>query len=203
MYGTSISECPRFNPKAFEALRKKRRLSRQALGERINETRQTLYRWGTGERLPRARALRAVAHVLRVRPDELLHPVSGEPTLADLRMNRGLTVAELAVRCGINVSRLLHWEVAGRLGSPKERPLLLAAYLGICRDSIEEFQLTGRVPEAITFRMARVLHVRQEQIQAAFDRTAALFDAAKDEETGNDVHARRVLAHLAEMRCVS
>lgn len=200
MYGTSISEVPRFNPSAFEALRKARRLSRQALGERINETRQSLYRWGTGEKSPRARALRAAAHVLRVRPDELLHPVSGEPTLANLRMNRGLTAAELAVRCGINLSRLLHWELTGRLGNAKERPLLLAAYLGICRDSVEEFQLTGRVPEVITFRLARVLHVKQDQVQAAFDRTAELFDAAKNEHTGQDVSVGKV---LAEMRCAS
>ena len=131
----------------------------------------------------------------------LLGVALGEPTLADLRMNRGLTTSELAVRCGINLSRLLHWELTGRLGSAKERPLLLAAYLGICRDSVEEFQLTGRVPEVITFRLARVLHVKQDQVQAAFDRTAELFDAAKTDE--QNVSVGKVLAQLAEMRCAS
>lgn len=176
-----INECPRFDPDALCALRRKRRLSREGLGDWISQSRQTVRRWETGEVSPTARHLRALSHVLRVAPAELLHPVVGAPTLADLRMDRALTPADLAVRSATNLDRLLLWELTGRLGTDEEQPLLLATFWGITRCSVERYVLTGVVPEAITFRLARVLHVKPAAIQAAFDRTAALYDTETDE----------------------
>lgn len=181
MPGKPIDECPRFNPDALYTVRRKRKLSREGLGNRINQSRQTIRRWETGENSPTARHLRALSHVLRVPPAELLYPTLGEPTLADLRMDRALTPADLAVRSATNLDRLLLWELTGRLGTDDEQPLLLATFLGISRCSVEQYVLTGVVPEAITYRLARVLHVKPAAIQAAFDRTTALYDTETDD----------------------
>lgn len=175
MYGTSIEDCPRFDPDKFREIRKARRLSRRQLGELINRSGQTIVRWENGSTPPPARALREAAHVMRVRPSELLRPTAGDPTLADLRMDRALTTEELAVRGAINVERLHFWELTGRLGAADETPLLLGAFLGIRPSSVERYLLTGQVPEAITFRLSRVLHVQPEEVQAGFDRTAELY----------------------------
>lgn len=176
------NECPRFNPDALRTLRRDRRLSRRQLGELINHTRQVVLRWETGTTPPSAAGLRAAAHVLRVQPAALLHPTQGAPTLADLRMHRALTDAELAVRSAINLNRLQLWELTGRLGTDDEHPLLLAAFLGTSRHSAEQYLLTGLLPELITFRLAHVLHTTPEDVQAAFDRTAALWAAARRAE---------------------
>ncbi|MEU7480519.1 helix-turn-helix transcriptional regulator [Lentzea sp. NPDC042327] len=201
MYGTSISECPRFDPEKFERLRKQRRLSRRAFGERINETRQTLLRWGTGEVSPRARSLRAAAHVLRVRPVDLLRPVDGALTLADLRMNRALTTAEVAARTGFNESRLVYWELAGQLGDGTESPLLLSAYLGIRRCSIEQFALTGWVPDVIAFRLADVFHLKPGDIRAAFASTRARWEAVAKEMRDNECDdVVQAIAHVIAAR---
>lgn len=181
MTGKPIDECPRFKPGALYAVRRKRKLSRESLGDLVSQSRQTVRRWETGENSPTARNLRALSHVLHVPPVELLHPVQGEPTLADLRMERALTPEDLAVRSATNLDRLLLWELTGRLGTDEEQPLLLATFWGISQHSIERYALTGAVPDAITVRLARVLHVKPAAIQAAFDRTATLYDTDNDE----------------------
>ncbi|MDT7783505.1 MAG: hypothetical protein QOF58_1924 [Pseudonocardiales bacterium] len=178
MSGKSTDQCPRFNPDGFRDLRRSRRLSRREFGARINRSRQAVLRWETGETSPSACALRAAAHILRVQPLELLYPTYGEPTLADLRMDRAFTPAELAVRSASNLDRLRYWERTGCLGAENDTALKLASYLGVSPLAVERYRLTGQVPEAITFRLSRVLHVEPEQVQAAFERTAALYAAA-------------------------
>lgn len=193
------NECPRFNPDALRTLRRARRLSRKQLGKLINRNRQVVLRWETGETPPTARGLRSAAHVLRVQPAALLHPLQGTPTLADLRMHRALTDTELAVRSAINLKRLRLWELTGRLGADDEHPLLLAAFLGFNRRTVEQCLLTGLLPESITFRLAHVLHTTPEAVQAAFDRTAALRDAAARSEAG----AKPGAVDDTEMQCAS
>jgi len=176
----AIDECPRFNPEAFHAVRKAR-MSRQSLGRQTNLSQQTVVRWETGVSTPSARNLRAAAQVLQVRPSDLLYPPSGDPSLADLRMNHALTTAELAVRSATNLGRLQFWERTGRLGTPDESPPLLSAFLGLATDTIDRYLLTSQVPRTITRRLARALHVEPLEIQSAFDRTAALYEAVHHE----------------------
>ncbi|MFJ8961988.1 helix-turn-helix transcriptional regulator [Lentzea sp. NPDC102401] len=160
---------------------RKARMSRQSLGRMTNLSQQTVVRRETGVSTPSARNLRAAAQALHVRRADLLYPPDGEPSLADLRMNYALTTAELAVRSATNLGRLQFWELTGRLGTADESAPLLSAFLGLATDTVDRYLLTGQVPGTITRRLAQALHVAPLEVQAAFDRTATLYEARHHE----------------------
>jgi DNA-binding transcriptional regulator YiaG len=166
-------EIPRFHPAAFKQARERLRLSRDDLARHLHLTRHAVYTWEHDLAPIPARALREAARVLRVTPAALQHRLSGPPTLADLRSLVGLSQPELADRIGIKVARLACWEDTGHLGRATEQPPVLAATLGLGPQLIAGYLETNQVPAAIRHRLAHVLRVRPDDIQAAFDTTRA------------------------------
>lgn len=174
MPGKALDETPRFDRHAFVRIRKTRRFSLDDVGRPLNISRHIIGGWEKGQTSPSASRLRAVAHVLMVDPSELLVPPNGEPTIGDLRMDRALTLDELANLSTIKRARLDLWERTGRLGSDDEHPLLLAALTGFSYDAIVEYANSGQIPQQLTRRLAHLLRVTPDDIQRAFDHTAQL-----------------------------
>ena len=65
--------------KKFEAYREQRGISRQELADLMNVTRQTVYRWENGERLPDILSFLRLSRLLGVDIDELLDLDSSKP----------------------------------------------------------------------------------------------------------------------------
>lgn len=167
----TVVEVPRFDRHAFDRMCSDHGFTYEALSELLHHTRFTVGRWVSGRAVPSAQDLRAAAAVFNVPPVALLRPVNGAPSLADLRMNLVLTLAEVADQLCMAEHRLRLWEDTGKLGTAEEQPLLLASLVGLRIDAVTRYVRSGRIPVDITSRLARALQVSQQDIQCAFDCT--------------------------------
>jgi transcriptional regulator with XRE-family HTH domain len=93
-----------FDPAALVRIRKARRLSHDALGERVGRARPNMIAWEKGPAKPSPSKLVALARALEVEPWELTTVGPGTAELADLRGWAGLTQQELADKAGMTRS---------------------------------------------------------------------------------------------------
>ncbi|GAA3848909.1 hypothetical protein GCM10022243_13690 [Saccharothrix violaceirubra] len=160
-----IPEVPLFDPAALTHHRRRNRLTQVELARRLAVHDNQIYRWEKGITPIRATELRRLAAQLRLHPAQLQRRLDAPPTLTDLRSLRALTRQELAHRLHIRLHRLTAWE-NGRLG-PEQGPIL-AAHLDIGDQAVDVYERTGRLPAAITHRLARALRVTTALAEAAF-----------------------------------
>lgn len=164
MAGTEI---PRFDPAALTAARHACRLRQVDLARRLHTHEDAVHRWERGKTPISAADLRRVAHVLRVTPAHLQHPLPPHPTLADLRTQQALTQGMAALRLGIKPHRLALWE-RGVLHNAGEHGAVLAAHVAVSVEQITAYEHHGTLPPTLALRLAKVLHVDPSAAHTAF-----------------------------------
>lgn len=98
----AIEAVASFDPEALRRLRRARRLSHDALAERVSIARPNLIAYEQGKKRPSPRTLRALATGLGADPIQLLAVTARTATLADLRAAKaGLTTTETAAALGV------------------------------------------------------------------------------------------------------
>ena len=117
-------------------LRKKRGLSFDELGRRLNRHRPDIIAWEMGRAAPSPSKLVALAAVIEVDPSELTRTSPARAQLVDLRGWAGLTQAELARRAGLPRPTYALLE-RGRLVLRPEVAARLAEALGRDVDEVE------------------------------------------------------------------
>lgn len=119
-------------PRRFEGavLRHERRaadLTTAVLAERIGVSRPQVTIWETGKNFPTLDRLPAIARALG-RPLDELFPRDGDPDLADLRCDAGLTQKEAGAAIGTSHDPVHHAEKGRRRLDPSYVPVLAVAY---------------------------------------------------------------------------
>jgi len=98
----AIEAVASFDPEALRRLRRARRLSHDALVERVGIARPNLIAYEQGKKRPSPKTLRALAAGLGADPMQLLAVTARTATLADLRAAKaGLTTTETAAALGV------------------------------------------------------------------------------------------------------
>lgn len=160
-------EVPQFDPQALLEVREMRGLTQRDLALRLRVHPNLIHRWERGKTDIKAVDLRRAAHLLRVTPARLQHPLPADPTLADLRTRLALTGEETAARLAVKPSRLATWET-GVLGGPGEHGGLLAAILDVDVLQVAAYEQTGALPAVLARRLSAVLRVGTDVVQDAF-----------------------------------
>ena len=98
----AIEAVASFDPEALRRLRRAKRLSHDALAERVGIARPNLIAYEQGKKRPSPRTLGALAAGLGADPMQLLAVTARTATLADLRAAKaGLTTTETAAALGV------------------------------------------------------------------------------------------------------
>jgi transcriptional regulator with XRE-family HTH domain len=90
-----------FDPARLRSARRDAGLSQRELGQRIGVPTTTVTKWETGDRVPYVDKLTLLARALGITPAALTTHDAAGGTLAQLRINAGLTQQAAAARAGL------------------------------------------------------------------------------------------------------
>lgn len=131
-----------FSPEKLRALRTASGLTLKELAERVGDdiSGQTVYKYESRHATPSPQRLKSLADALTVHPSELMDVDPAQPTIADLRVFRGLDAKALAATIGRSYESVVHPVDRGRAARELADDLvdLLAGALQVAPAQVRE-----------------------------------------------------------------